>query len=284
MYKFAFAILLAAAVPATAFGERVKPRRAMPPGERASADKVRPASVPSRGAAGQRHGRRRAAQVIFQSGESLAVAKGRDRTGQEHWDPNNSDNPLLDTGGINRHKMLSENFSVDEMARSGGQPFTVARIDPRQIACLQKIRDHLGKPVLVSSGYRSFRHNVEVYRRLGKKPTRSQHISGRASDIWVKGMTGLEIAKAAVDACGPDVAVGLGLHYAHIDVRGDSTTWKYGGVPHWQTAEVERYRAARRLTLRSRVRRQQRGRPSKRLRSRAGGSASRPVTAGDRRP
>lgn len=305
MYKFAFAILLAAVAPPAAFGEQVKPRRATTAKvlrapaasreahkarvvarvSRARASKARPADRTSGGAAGRRGDRRGTPRVTFQSGESLPVVKGRDRAGQEHWDPNKSGNPLLNTGGAHRLKMLSENFSVAEVARSGDRPFTVARIDPRQIICLQKIRDHVGKPVRVSSGYRSFRHNVEVYRRLGKEPTRSQHISGRASDVWVEGMTGLEIAKAAVDACGPGVAVGLGLHYAHVDVRGASTTWKYGGVPQWQTAELERYRAARRLALKPRVRRQRKGQQSKRALEVAGRApASRPATADGGRP
>lgn len=258
MYKIAFAILLLAAAQPSAFGERVKLRRATP--AKVSRARAAPPSVNT----ARRPGRRRAARVTFQSGESLPVVGGRDRAGQEHWDPNGSGNPLLDTSGQHRHKMLSENFSVDELVRSGDQTFTVARIDPRQIACLQKLRHLVGKPVRVSSGYRSYRHNVEVYRRRGKKPTRSQHISGRASDIQVAGMTGLEIAKAAVDACGPDVAVGLGVHYAHVDVRGEAGTWKYDGVPKRQPAELERYRAARRLAIKTRERRPRKGRQARR--------------------
>jgi len=222
------------------------------------------ASAASRGVAGGARSTRPPARVTFPSGASLPVVKGSDRAGQEYHDPNRSGIPLLNTSGAHRLKMLSDNFSVAEIARSGGKTFGAARIDPRQVTCLQRIRNHVGSPVLIRSGYRSFSHNIEVYRRLGKRPTKSQHLSGRAADIKIEGMTGLEIAKAAIDACGPDVAVGLGPAYAHIDVRGDSSVWKYEGVTNRQVAEVERYRMARRMALKGRPRRQRRGSPLKR--------------------
>lgn len=205
------------------------------------------------------------AMVTFLSGTSLPIVKGPDRAGQEHYDPNRSGNPLLNTSGANRLKMLSDNFSVNEIARSGNKIWGIARIDPRHVACLQEIRDYVGKPVSIRSGYRSFWYNIEIYRRMGKAPTKSQHISGRASDIKIEGMTGLEIAKAAIDACGPNVAIGLGLGYAHIDVRGHSSIWKYEGVTNQQIAEVERYRMVRRVALRGPARKQRRGSLSKRV-------------------
>lgn len=202
--------------------------------------------------------------IVFPSGAALTIVKGRDRVGQEHYDPTGSGNPLLNASGANRSKMLTDNFSVGEMARSGDKTFEVARIDPRHVICLQAIRDHVGKPVWVRSGYRSFWYNLEVYRRLGKKPTKSQHISGKASDIWIQGMTGLEVSKAAIDACGPDLAVGVGLEYAHVDVRGYPGVWGYNGVPRRQVAELERYRIARRVALRAGGNRRRRAPTSKR--------------------
>lgn len=220
---------------------------------------LRPALAAPGVVVGRTRGPRGAGRVTFPSGASLPVVKGPDRAGQEFYDPNKSGNPLLDTSGAHRLKMLSGNFSVAELARSGDKAFGVARIDPRQITCLQNIRNYVGRPVLVGSGYRSYWHNIEVYRRLGRRPTISQHLSGRAADIRVEGMTGVEIAKAAIDACGPEVAVGLGPSYAHIDVRGNSGVWKYKGVTAQEVAEVERHRATRRLALRVRPRRQRRG-------------------------
>lgn len=202
-----------------------------------------------------RHVMRTGTGVIFPSGEVLRVVRGADGKGQEHYDPNRSGNPLLDTGGVNRSKMLSDNFSVSEYAQSGGQPFNVARIDPQHVICLQNIRDFVGKPVRIDSGYRSFKYNQKLYRKMHKRPTDSQHISGRAADIKIEGMNGTNIAQAAIAACGDNVAVGLGSNYAHIDTRGLFRIWKYSGVSNQQVAEVRRYRAAKLVALNRRARR-----------------------------
>lgn len=49
---------------------------------------------------------------------------------------------------------------------------------------LQPLREKLGKPVIVTSGYR----NSEVNKLVGGKRN-SQHLNGQAADIAVKGMT-----------------------------------------------------------------------------------------------
>jgi uncharacterized protein YcbK (DUF882 family) len=291
MYKLALAILLAAAAQTVALaGRRVAPtpnarshktvseERKTVSEPRKTADDARkpdakraattesapPLSASPKGRAARASGRRASDIVTFQSGDYLSVVKGRVRPGQKDYDPNQSRNPLLDTSGENRQKMLSDDFSVDEFAKSGNKRFGSARIDPRQVMCLQKIRDYVGKAVWISSGYRSYEYNEQLYKQRGKEPTRSQHISGRASDITIEGMTGLKIAKAAIDACGPDIAVGLGAGYAHIDVRGYPAAWEYDGVSPRQTAELERYRASKRLAQRERPRRQRRGQLPKR--------------------
>jgi flagellar protein FlgJ len=194
------------------------------------------------GAAGAAKGAARVASVVtFPSGESLRIVSAPSRPGQEHYDPNNSGNPLLDTGGANRNKKLSNNFTAGELAKSGEMVFNIARIDTALVAALQAIRDHVGKPVTVTSGYRSFKYNTEIYRRRGRRPTLSQHISGRGADIKIEGMSGVQIAKAAIDAAGCKVAVGLGATFAHVDVRGRFAVWNYGGVTQRQIDEVARY-------------------------------------------
>jgi hypothetical protein len=195
------------------------------------------------GAAGAGKGAatRDAAVVTFPSGESLRIVSAPSRPEQEHYDPNNSGNPLLDTGGSNRSKKLSNNFTVGELAKSGEMVFNVARIDPALVAALQAIRDHVGQPVTITSGYRSFRYNKQIYERKGKRPTKSQHISGRGADIKIEGMSGVQVTKAAIDAAGCRIAVGLGSTFAHIDVRGRFAVWNYGGVTRAQIDEVTRY-------------------------------------------
>ena len=192
--------------------------------------------------------------VTFQSGVSLPIARNLGKREREHRDPNRSGNPLLDTSGKYRNLKLSKNFTVGEFARSGRTTFIPARIDPKFVACLQRIRDHVDRPVRINSGYRSNSYNTKLYNARGEKPTRSQHISGRAADIKIGRMTGQEIAEAAIDACGPQIAVGLGPQFAHIDMRGHFKIWKYKGVGPRQVAEVQRHREATAVAQKKRAR------------------------------
>jgi hypothetical protein len=178
--------------------------------------------------------------VTFPSGVSLSVASAPSATeSDEYYDPHRlstlkgcslSRNPLLDTSAPHRGKRLSEHFTVDELTGSGGKRFEKARVDPELVRCLQAIRDRVGKAVRVTSGYRSWGYNRRLYQKRGKTPTRSQHCSGRAVDIKISGMSGLQIARAAIDAYGCDLGLGVGPGYAHVDLRGCFTVWTYASV------------------------------------------------------
>lgn len=183
--------------------------------------------------------------VTFPSGESLSIAGGTTGPGEEYYDPHNSGNPLLYTGGSNMSKKLSKNFTVGEFIKSGRRRFDKARIDPGLVQCLQTIRDHVGKPVVITSGYRSYQYNIDLYKARKQKPTKSQHSSGRAADIKISGMTGVETAKAAIDACKCNISLGIGSSYIHLDVRGVFKVWKYGRVSNKQIEEVKRYHKER---------------------------------------
>lgn len=163
----------------------------------------------------------------FPSGVTLSPGTGATRRDAEHWDPNGVGLPLYATGPQVRRVKLSANFTVGELVSSGGRAADVARMSPQLVRCLQALRDRLGKPVRVSSGYRSWARNVALYRARGGNPTFSRHCSGQAADISVAGMSGLDVAKAVLDSCGPDIAVGIGSTYAHVDVRGTWTRWSY---------------------------------------------------------
>ena len=86
---------------------------------------------------------------------------------------------------------LSKNFSLEEMCRSNtasvrGLPNVpnAEQIKNLQHLCenvLQPLRDHLGKPVVINSGFRSQAVNMAVG---GAK--NSQHTKGEAADIKCK--------------------------------------------------------------------------------------------------
>jgi Peptidase M15 len=168
-----------------------------------------------------------ATSVTFPSGVMLTVVSGATGAGEQDHDPHASGNPLLDTSPSVRSTRLAPAFTVGEFARSGGRAFDRARIDVELVRCLQKLRDRLGKPVRITSGYRPYLYNVDVYNRRGSKPTLSRHSSGQAADVKVSGLTGMEIAKAALDACGTEIGVGIASDYAHVDVRGKWARWTY---------------------------------------------------------
>jgi len=94
--------------------------------------------------------------------------------------------------------MLSKNFSLQEMtisqtaARRGlnNQPGQ-AELNNLKMLCnevLQPLRDFVGKPVKITSGYRG----PAVNRAVGGSTT-SAHMYGLAADIWIPGLTVREV-------------------------------------------------------------------------------------------
>ena len=185
----------------------------------------------------------------FPSGLALTPVSGPTGHGEEHWDPNNTGLPLYDTGPHVRRKKLSRSFTVGELVSSGGHADDRARVSPALVQCLQAIRDRAGRSVKITSGYRSWARNVAVYQRSGAKPTLSRHCSGQAADITIAGMSGMQIAKMAIDSCGDNIGIGVGATFAHIDVRGIFTVWAYKGVNESQAKkELEDHRRGRRAS------------------------------------
>jgi uncharacterized protein YcbK (DUF882 family) len=191
-----------------------------------------------------------ATEAAFASGVVLTPRPGAEKPGEEHWDPNTTGLPLYDTGAAVRPQKLSRNFSVAELASSGGHADDRARISPVLVNCLQAIRDCTGHAVKITSGYRSWARNVVLYRNASKEPTHSRHCSGQAADITIRGMTGLQIAKLAIDAYGDAIGIGVGKSFAHIDVRGHWAVWAYSGIDAARvTAELDSHRRSRTTAL-----------------------------------
>ena len=122
-------------------------------------------------------------------------------------------------------KALSPNFTVGEFAcRDGSDPIF---IDSDLVALLQAIRDHFGKPVAITSGWRTAAHNAAV-----GGARFSQHCYGRAADIRVPGAS-VEAVAAYVEALLPGTG-GLGRYpakpgravgWVHVDTRPHKSRW-----------------------------------------------------------
>ena len=101
-----------------------------------------------------------------------------------------------------------------------GRPILDHIIDKRLVGVLDAIRERIGQPIEVLSGYRCPEHNAEV----GGVPN-SQHVEGTAADITYDGIDVDYLAEVA-EECGAD---GIGKYYhqdfVHVDVRGYAARW-----------------------------------------------------------
>ena len=120
---------------------------------------------------------------------------------------------------------LSTNFKSSEFDCHGSGCCSTTKVDEQLVTYLQKIRDHFGKSVNVSSGYRCETHNKNVGGATG-----SRHAKGQAADIYINGVAPAEIAKYA-ESIG---ILGIGLyetdkdgHFVHVDTRPNKSFW-YG--------------------------------------------------------
>ncbi|WP_395110162.1 D-Ala-D-Ala carboxypeptidase family metallohydrolase [Actinomadura sp. SCN-SB] len=163
----------------------------------------------------------------FPSGLVLATTTGAIGKDEEHWDPSGVNLPLYRTGPEVHAQKLSANFTVGELIRSGQHRADPARISVELVRALQAIRDRLGLPIGISSGYRSWAYNVALYKSRNQTPTQSRHCSGQAADISAPGKTGMDLAKLAIETLGDGIGVGIADGYAHVDVRGSWSRWTY---------------------------------------------------------
>ncbi len=86
---------------------------------------------------------------------------------------------------------------------------------------LQKIRDMLGKPIIINSAYRTKEHNLTV-----GGATNSKHLEAKAVDIKVSGITPADLALYFAKFTEFN-GFGIAYNFLHIDLRNDFTIWKY---------------------------------------------------------
>ena len=124
-------------------------------------------------------------------------------------------------------RRLSANFTVREFAcKDGSDPVFV---DTELVRVLQNIRDHFGKPVIITSAYRTAAHNKKVG---GVKY--SQHCYGRAADIYIQGILITKLAEYVETLMPNKGGIGIYPHktgvrdcaFVHVDVRPNKSRWK----------------------------------------------------------
>ena len=117
------------------------------------------------------------------------------------------------------NKKLSANFRVKEFAcTDGSDPIF---IDTDLVKVLQKIRNHFGKAVTITSAYRTPTKSKAVGGQAY-----SQHLYGRAADIKVKGVAPKKVAAYAEKILPKSGGIGVYNTFVHVDVRSSKARWK----------------------------------------------------------
>ncbi len=121
---------------------------------------------------------------------------------------------------------LSKNFQVKEFIAKGSPlrdmyergVYYELWIDDRLVGFLQRIRDHFGRPIIITSGYRPAAYNKSV-----NGATSSLHIEGRAADIRIDGISPRVLAAY----CKSIGVKGIGTYadFVHIDTRENAYYW-----------------------------------------------------------
>jgi zinc D-Ala-D-Ala carboxypeptidase len=136
---------------------------------------------------------------------------------------------------------LSANLSLAEVTRSETAkrrgisnmptPEHIENFKKLAINIFQPIREHFGKPILISSGYRS----AELNKAIGGSLS-SQHCSGEAIDI---DMDGTDITNAQI------------FHYIKDNLNFDQIIWEFGTDknPDWVHVSFAANRSQRKQML-----------------------------------
>jgi len=100
---------------------------------------------------------------------------------------------------------------------------TVIKIDMRLVDMLQKMRVNIGRPITITSGYRTAAYNDFVG---GSKSSR--HILGQAVDIQVEGVA-TDIVATYAYMVGAR-RIGIANTFTHMDTGPGEAYWVYNGV------------------------------------------------------
>ena len=123
------------------------------------------------------------------------------------------------------NRRLAPDFKVRELRCRDGSDTVM--VDEMLMLLLQCIREHFGKPVTITSGYRTASHNAKVG---GSRS--SQHLLGRAADIQVLDTDPLAVA-AYAESLMPGwggvgrypVKAGRVKGWVHVDTRPNKSRW-----------------------------------------------------------
>ena len=114
--------------------------------------------------------------------------------------------------------MISKHFTRWEFECKCGCGFDT--VDVQLLATLEAVREHFGRPVIITSGCRCEAYNERVG---GYK--KSRHKLGRAADIVVKDVDPQDVYDW-LDVHNTKGGVGDYSTFTHLDSRGHKARWK----------------------------------------------------------
>lgn len=123
-------------------------------------------------------------------------------------------------------RQLTKNFSLAEFACKDGTPVpAVLMANVEQLAeQLQILRDYLGEPIHINSGYRTPAYN----KRIGGARN-SQHLLAKAADITTKSKTPKQLSAIIEKLIAQKILRfgGMGVYpgFVHVDVRKNKARW-----------------------------------------------------------
>ena len=110
------------------------------------------------------------------------------------------------------NEKVGQHFKVKEFACKDGSQ--VVFIDSYLVSILDILRNQVGKPVIINSGYRTPERNKKVD---GAKY--SYHMRGMAADIRINGMSAKEIADKLDKIIPNECGIIVYSKWVHIDTR-----------------------------------------------------------------
>lgn len=116
---------------------------------------------------------------------------------------------IMDTDANER---IGQHFKVKEFACKDGSQ--VVFIDEYLVSILDILRNQIGKPVVITSGYRTPEWNKKC-----KGAKYSYHMRGMAADIRINGMTAKEIANKLNKIIPFSCGIIVYNTWVHIDTR-----------------------------------------------------------------
>lgn len=116
---------------------------------------------------------------------------------------------------------LTEHFRANEF-KCKDNTFVIV-LDPKLLVLLEEVRKVFNAPVIVNSGYRTVDYNA----KCKDASPHSQHVLGKAADIYIKGVDPKKIYDFLDSRYSNTLGLGVYNTFVHVDTRLVKSRWDY---------------------------------------------------------